>query len=61
MSRTYKDRGYRRKAVRNSFLQKILMRYGDDFGGNRKKDKMLSRTIRKRLKIEAKREMEKYE
>ena len=62
MSRTYKDRrGYHRKIVHNSFLQKILMRYSDDFGGTRRKDKKLNGLIRQRLKNQGKEEIEKYE
>ena len=62
MSRTYKDRRrYHRKVVHNSFLQKILMRYGDDFGGTRRKDKKLNGLIRQRLKNQEKKEMENNE
>ena len=46
MSRTYKDRGYRRRIVKNSLYQKMLKLLGEYFR-YRKKD----RNITKRLRI----------
>lgn len=55
MSRTYKDRGYRRKKVRNAFLQKICETYSDDFKGRRSryytKGQIRARLKRKDKKI----------
>ncbi|MBO5138695.1 MAG: hypothetical protein J6B89_03535 [Bacilli bacterium] len=58
MSRTYKDRSYHRKKVKNSFMQKICMCYCDDFGGTKKKDKTLNGLIRQRLKKGTMKEIE---
>lgn len=50
MSRTYKDRGYRRKKVKNAFLQKICMSYSDDFKGRNSKRVYKNGMIRQRIK-----------
>ncbi len=49
MSRTYKDRNRQWRVIRNSMIKKILECYSDDIVG-KKKDRTLSRKIRKRLK-----------
>lgn len=49
MSRTYKDRNRQWRVIRNSMIKKILKCYSDDIVG-KKKDRTLSRKIRKRLK-----------
>ena len=49
MSRTYKDRNRQWRVIRNSMIKKILECYSDDIVG-RKKDRKLSRKLRKRLK-----------
>lgn len=46
MSRTYKDRGYRRRIVKNSLYQKMLKLWGEDFTYKNK-----NRSITKRLRI----------
>jgi len=61
MSRTFKDRGYHRKLVRNSFIQKVAKEWADDFGGTRGKHKEISRKVRRRLKNKMIKEMEKHE
>ena len=50
MSRTYKDSGYRRKKVKNAFLQKICMSYSDDFKGRHSKRAYKNGMIRQRIK-----------
>lgn len=50
MSRTFKDRGYRRKKVKNSFLQKICMSYSDDFKGKNSGRAYKNGMIRQRIK-----------
>ena len=49
MSRTYKDRNRQWRVIRNSMIKKILECYSDDIVG-KKKDRTLSRKLRKRLK-----------
>lgn len=50
MSRTYKDRpGYRRRLVKNSLYKKTLHIWGEDFTCKRK-DRTLSRRLRRKLK-----------
>lgn len=49
MSRTYKDRNRQWRVIKNSMIKKILECYSDDIVG-RKKDRKLSRKLRKRLK-----------
>ncbi len=49
MSRT-KHSKYHRKKVHNSYLQKILHIYYDDFGGTRYKHKELNGMVRAREK-----------
>lgn len=48
MSRTYKDRGYRRRIVKNSLYQKMLKLWGEDFV-NRKKDRTITKRLRRKL------------
>ena len=48
MSRTYKDRGYRRRTVKNSFYQKMLKLLGEDFR-YRKKDRNITKMLRRKL------------
>ena len=49
MSRTKKDRNKQWRIIKNSLLKKTLHCYSDEIVG-RKKDRMLSRILRKRLK-----------
>lgn len=49
MSRTYKDRNRQWRVIRNSMIKKILECYSEDIVG-KKKDRTLSRKLRKRLK-----------
>ncbi len=52
MSRTLKDKpGYRRRIVKNSLYKKILNLWGEDFR-HRRKDKTISRHLRRKLKRE---------
>lgn len=48
MSRTYKDRGYRRRIVKNSLYQKMLKLWGEDFV-HRKKDRTITKRLRRKL------------
>lgn len=57
MSRSRNNPRKHRKIVKNKYLQIILMRYGDDFGGTRGKDKTLSRVIRAREKQRLRKEV----
>jgi len=61
MSRTYKDRGYHRKLVRNSFMQKEAKEWACDFGGTRGKHRDISRRVRRRLKTKMVKEMDNHE
>lgn len=49
MSRTYKDKNRQRRVIRNSMIKKMLECYSEDIVG-KKKDRTLSRKLRKRLK-----------
>lgn len=49
MSRTKKDRNKQYRIIKNSLLKKTLNCYSDEIVG-RKKDRTLSRILRKRLK-----------
>lgn len=49
MSRTYKDRGYRRRLVKNSLYKKELSLWGEDFH-HKRKDRQISRRLRAKLK-----------
>lgn len=49
MSRTYKDRGHKRRIVKNSLYKKNLHIWGEDFSGKRK-NKNLERRLRNKLK-----------
>ena len=49
MSRTYKDRNKQWRVIRNSKIKKVLECYSDDIVG-KKKDRRLSRKLRRRLK-----------
>lgn len=49
MSRTNKDRNNQWRIIKNSLLKKTLHCYSEDVVG-RRKDRKLSRTLRKRLK-----------
>lgn len=49
MSRTYKDRNRQRRVIRNSMIKKMLECYSEDIVG-KKKNRTLSRKLRKRLK-----------
>lgn len=49
MSRTYKDRNRQWRVIRNSMIKKMLECYSEDIIG-KKKDRTLSRKLRKRLK-----------
>lgn len=49
MSRTKKDRNKQYRIIKNSLLKKTLNCYSDEIVG-RKKDRKLSRILRKRLK-----------
>ena len=49
MSRTYKDRNRQWRVIRNSMIKKILECYSEDIVG-KKKDRTLSRKLRKKLK-----------
>ena len=49
MSRTYKDRGYRRRLVKNSLYKKELSLWGEDFH-HRRKNKQITRRLRAKLK-----------
>ena len=56
MSRTYKDRDKQWRVIRNSNIKKILECYSDDIVG-RRKDRKLSRKLRKKLKRIANKEI----
>ena len=58
MSRSRRNPRKHRKIVANKYLQITLMRYGDDFGGARGKDRSLSGLVRAREKRNLKKEME---
>ena len=49
MSRTYKDRGWRRRIVKNSLYKKVLGLWGEDFK-HKRKDREISRHLRSKLK-----------
>lgn len=49
MSRTYKDEGKNRRIVKNSLYKKELSMWGEDFY-HKKKDKTISRHLRRKLK-----------
>ena len=49
MSRTYKDTGNNRRIVKNSLYKKELSICGEDFY-HRRKDKTISRHLRRKLK-----------
>ena len=49
MSRTKKDRNNQRRIVKNSLLKKILNCYSEDIVG-RRKNRKLSKKMRRRLK-----------
>lgn len=49
MSRTYKDRGYRRRLVKNSLYKKELHLWGEEFK-HKTKDRTLNRKLRAKLK-----------
>ena len=49
MSRTYKDRGYQRRLVKNSLYKKELRLWGEDFH-HRRKNKQINRRLRAKLK-----------
>jgi hypothetical protein len=49
MSRTYKDRGYQFRKVKNSLYKKTLHLWNEDFN-HKRKDKSLSRRLRVKLK-----------
>jgi len=49
MSRTYKDRGYQRRLVKNSLYKKELSLWGEDFK-HRRKNKQITRRLRAKLK-----------
>ena len=53
MSKTYKDRGWRRRIVKNSLYKKELHIWGEDFSGKRK-----DREINRRLRAKQKREVQ---
>lgn len=50
MSRSRNNPRKHRKIVKNKYLQIILMRWGDDFGGTKHKNKKLSKLVRAREK-----------
>ncbi|HIS38540.1 MAG TPA: hypothetical protein IAB45_03415 [Candidatus Onthousia faecavium] len=50
MSRTYKDRNKQWRVIRNSKIKKVLECYSDDIVVGKRKDRRLSRKLRKRLK-----------
>jgi hypothetical protein len=49
MSRTYKDKGHKRRIVKNSLYKKFLHLWGEDFK-HKRKDRTISRHLRKKLK-----------
>ena len=49
MSRTYKDRHYKRRQVKNSLYKKELSLWGEDFH-HKRKDRQISRRLRAKLK-----------
>lgn len=49
MSRTYKDRGYKRRLVKNSLYKKELSLWGEDFK-HKRKNKQINRRLRAKLK-----------
>lgn len=51
MSRTYKDIGRQWRIIKNSLYKKNLHLWSEDFG-HRKKDRTISRHLRKKLKRE---------
>lgn len=60
MSRTYKDRGYRRRLVKNSLYKKELSLWGEDFK-HKRKDKQITRRLRAKLKDRLLKESDKNE
>ena len=48
MSRTYKDRGKRRRIVKNSLYKKMLRMWGEDFW-HRKRDRTITKRLRRKL------------
>ena len=52
MSRTYKDRGKRRRIVKNSLYKKVLRIWGEDFSSKKGKKRILSKLLRRRLERE---------
>lgn len=54
MSRSHKPRGYFRRYVRNSYIQKMSEEWGEDLY-HRRKDRTISRKIRAREKIRMRR------
>lgn len=51
MGKTYKDRGRRRRIVKNSIYKKFLGLWGEDFH-HKRKDREISRHLRVKLKRE---------
>ena len=49
MSRTFKDRGYRRRLVKNSLYKKELSLWADDFK-HKRKIREINRRLRAKLK-----------
>lgn len=56
MSRSYKPRGYFRRYVKNSYIQKMSEEWGSDLY-HRRKDRTISRKIRAREKRRNRREI----
>jgi len=60
MSRTYKDTGKNWRYIKNSLYKKELSLYSEDIVGKRK-DKRISRHLRKKLKRKWRKDIDKYD
>lgn len=56
MSRTYKDIGRQLRIIKNSLYKKNLHLWSEDFG-HRRKDRTISRHLRKKLKRDIRKDM----
>lgn len=48
MSRTYKDRGFQWRNIKNKLYKSMLHLWSEDFG-HRKKNRIISRRLRRKL------------
>ena len=59
MSRTYKDTGHQYRIIKNSLYKKHLHLWSEDFG-HRRKDRTISRHLRKKLTRNDKKDIDNY-